>query len=934
MSFDNRPALGSVAKPALTRRAGLVLAALLLLGGLLYLQGFTRSALSDDEGGYSYAAWRISRGEVPYRDFLTPQMPAFVYSGGLVVTLFGRSITALRLTTMLVMLGAGCFLYATNRELFDRPTALLSLALFLVDANIFHNARFFRPEAYMLAPALAGIYLFLLGEKRGRPLYTGLAGACFGLAVLGKLFGALPLAGCYLYLLYAWQRERRPWRQVLCQGLALGLPVLLVAGTVALVFSLAAPYFVSAVFRHHTMQGAELGLLQRAAKALRFYWDYIAVQPLAVALAAAGAFLLLRRGKALASLPLWQAPTALVFLLLSRELFVRHLTYLAPVVATLAAVALLSLWRWAAWRRWLAAGLALVIVVPLLRQELSLAPAAHEVGDLAALIGELAAEDEQVVSDYAGYNFAAGRRSTFWAAGMSEGAAHSGQITGTALIKDIEGGNVSVVLINTLGRGRQMVDMVEYAEFRRYVQEHFYLVAKVPSGYRQFEVYSRRDAMPVRPDASFHGEARLTGLRLSGEAAPGAVLGVDLRWQALRPMAHDYHVSLRLVDASGHVWAQDDDRLMEESSRSAPLTGQEIREQAATSQWAPGQVVLQQHELPIPEAAPPGDYYLIARLYDPATGIALPPGQGEGARLPGGDLPIARVPLAPAEIPPEAGGVPVTSPLQARPAEGLEVVGGSLPTDARAGRELALTLLWRAPTRPGQDYRLRFSLLAAGRTLQQWTVDIASGLPTSAWREGEVVLGSYLLPLPDELPEGMGALRVEALDGAGEPAGAPVELAGSLALRPRLSAAALRERVGRPLGGVSFGEGIGLLGYDLAQEALQPGESLGLTLYWECLAPLDADYKVFVHLLDGNSQIRGQSDAMPDSGEAPTSGWRPGDALADRYQVPLQPDAPPGDLHIAIGFYDPVTGERLPLLQDGGATGQDHIILPVTLSVR
>ena len=71
----------------------------------------------------------------------------------------------------------------------------------------------------MLAPPY-GIYLFLLGEKRGRPL-TGLAGAC-GLAILGQLFGALPLAGCYLYLLYAWQRER-PWRGY-SAGLALGRP--------------------------------------------------------------------------------------------------------------------------------------------------------------------------------------------------------------------------------------------------------------------------------------------------------------------------------------------------------------------------------------------------------------------------------------------------------------------------------------------------------------------------------------------------------------------------------------------------------------------------------------------------------------------------------------------------------------------------------------
>ena len=64
-------------------------------------------------------------------------MPAFLYWGGLIVRLFGRSYVALRLATMLVVLLAGYLLYALNRELYGPPVALLSLALFLVEANVF-----------------------------------------------------------------------------------------------------------------------------------------------------------------------------------------------------------------------------------------------------------------------------------------------------------------------------------------------------------------------------------------------------------------------------------------------------------------------------------------------------------------------------------------------------------------------------------------------------------------------------------------------------------------------------------------------------------------------------------------------------------------------------------------------------------------------------
>ena len=110
----------------------LLLAVLLLLGASLYLQHSFQYFSHDDEQTNAYAAWRVSEGEVPYRDFLSDQMPAFLYWGGLIVRVFGRSYVALRLATMLAMLLAGVLLYALNRELYGPPVALLSLALFLV----------------------------------------------------------------------------------------------------------------------------------------------------------------------------------------------------------------------------------------------------------------------------------------------------------------------------------------------------------------------------------------------------------------------------------------------------------------------------------------------------------------------------------------------------------------------------------------------------------------------------------------------------------------------------------------------------------------------------------------------------------------------------------------------------------------------------------
>ena len=491
-------------------RATLLAILLLLLAGLAYVQQLGQYLFIDDEGSYAYAAWRISLGEMPYRDFLSPQMPLFLYWGGLIVRLFGRSFIALRLATIPVMLLAGYLLYAANRELLGRGVALLGLGFFLIEPWVFHCARHFRPEAYMLVFQMAGLYAFILGEKRGRLRYIALAGVAFGLAMLCKLFGALSLAACFLYLLYAWWRERRPLPQVLREGLALGLPALLLVGVVVLVFQLLTPYFIVAIFEHHTMQGAGMPMAERIAKTLAFFGDYIVHQPLALALGLLGAGLLFRRPKALSSLHVWWWPTALGFFALSRELFPRQLVYLTPALATLMAVALaefLSLQRRTApWQKaWQVAasivilGLALVFTLRAIEpwkgaDAYDVELKEHDALKLAAIIQEKTNPGDLVMADYPGLNFLAGRRSTYWASGLSGGAAQSGQIRGSALIDEIQHENVALVLINTWGSAHQMISMADFPEFRSYLASHMALADNYRADLegRQFEIYVRR----------------------------------------------------------------------------------------------------------------------------------------------------------------------------------------------------------------------------------------------------------------------------------------------------------------------------------------------------------------------------------------------------------------------------------------------------------
>ena len=127
----------------------------------------------------------------------------------------------------------------------------------------------------------------------------------------------------------------------------------------------------------------------------------------------------------------------------------------------------------------------------------------------------------------------------------------------------------------------------------------------------------------------------------------------------------------------------------------------------------------------------------------------------------------------------------------------------------------------------------------------------------------------------------------------------------------------------------TFANGIALLGYDLdARQTYAPDSQIPLTLYWSSSGGVETRYKVFTHLLgdvynaDQNNFLWGQQDNEPNNGSRPTSSWRDGEVIVDRYAIPIRPNAPAGIYRIEIGFYDPITGERL-LLTDG----QDHLIL-------
>lgn len=130
-----------------------------------------------------------------------------------------------------------------------------------------------------------------------------------------------------------------------------------------------------------------------------------------------------------------------------------------------------------------------------------------------------------------------------------------------------------------------------------------------------------------------------------------------------------------------------------------------------------------------------------------------------------------------------------------------------------------------------------------------------------------------------------------------------------------------------------FAGGIRLLGYGLAAATARPGESINLRLYWTSDGNISQSCKVFTHLLGdvfnagGGNFLWGQVDNEPAANTRPTTTWRAGEVIVDEYAIPIAPDAPPGTYRIEIGLYDPLNGQRLPMLNAEGAPTADHLIL-------
>ena len=429
--------------------------------------------------------------------------------------------------------------------------------------------------------------------------------------------------------------------------------------------------------------------------------------------------------------------------------------------------------------------------------------------------------------------------------------------------------------------------------------------------------YDRWDHLKVRfQDALCLEDVALSNLTLtSGEA----VL-VYTGWRALGTIRSGLAMQLELVSLDDRVWQVNQ---FQTGPSHIPVPG-----------WDSGQTFVERRGLVVPLGTPPGDYKLRLRVFSSASEWL--PENGE-------PLEVGSVQVLPSTPPPAA--------VQALPGTDLRVeFAGTLALIGYApwghsftqGNPLQFDLYWQALDDSDDDFQIELEVVrtgllpGAGGTVlvSQRVQPVADWTPTSSWGRGSVVRAHYALPIPADAPSGRYQLRLSVIGSDGQPLdlhgtrsrqilgwGVPHQvLSGtdlalfeaSIESRPRqYRAPAMDHRVDVVFGSSPERQMMQLLGYDLAPAAVQPGESVDVTLYWKALQDMDRVYAVFNHLVATDGTLLAQEDGWPGQRSYHTNQWLPGEVVTDRYAIQVPGDARPGEYVLRLGTYDAGTGERL-----------------------
>ncbi len=388
---------------------------------------------------------------------------------------------------------------------------------------------------------------------------------------------------------------------------------------------------------------------------------------------------------------------------------------------------------------------------------------------------------------------------------------------------------------------------------------------------------------PLNQD--FDGIILLHGFTLDSLAIPtDHSLLLTLYWQALQPPPGNYRVVFQLLDSEG-------------ATRFTSTANVPVGQMYPTAAWPLDDVVADFHNIALDPALEPGAYTLQVGLFPPFSDEAL-----------GSWATIANVTLQPPASSPR-----IASPLRVRFANGIWLMGIDAPDSVTPGSKIETTLYWLLP--PG----LSDSVVADVCSNELCSSPARIQLNPAARPASRLIETRATFNAPTSTGQLPLWIKLDDQEAACGWWSSP---------SPTCKAAEIRIE-GLPLAAdaINFDNQIALESLQIETPMASPGQTVIVTAIWRGLKPMESDYTVFIHLLGPDGIVHGQVDMWPVQGTLPTTQWPINEPIADRFEVRVPDDAPPGEYKVEAGWYLLATLDRLSVLDANGVAIDDRFLL-------
>lgn len=271
----------------------------------------------------------------------------------------------------------------------------------------------------------------------------------------------------------------------------------------------------------------------------------------------------------------------------------------------------------------------------------------------------------------------------------------------------------------------------------------------------------------------------------------------------------------------------------------------------------------------------------------------------------------------------------------------LYLLGMDVPARMTSGDASEITLYWRVPAPVDTEYSVGLALVdERGVRYGHSDHQHPGGYPpTTRWHPEEYAQDPHALRILPGTPPGTYTLQVtvypyghpeqtlDVLNADGAPIGRTATLVPATVTRPQQSPSRPQLAPETPVE-VQLTADVRLIGYDVPDTPLRPGDALPLTLYWEASSAPETNLASDIVLSGAGGEEMIHLDTLPPVVGYPTSQWRKWDRWRGVHRLLLPPTLEGGEYRVML---DGPGAEPLPL-DTVSVQAPDHAMEPLAVT--